>query len=123
MNRPCYVGLIFVRDKWYLRKEHSSHLSKGTSGFKQKCTQMLTPYLRHSFSSPRVSPRNHFLTGGNSCSVYIFISSHIPNVCKCRIVFSAMQLLFTAVRKRQLTRPLSDGGALQIFLTIRRIRS
>ena len=47
---------------------------------------------------------------------------HIPNVCKCRIVFSAMRLLFVAVRKRQLTRPLSDGSALQIFLTIRRIR-
>ena len=52
-----------------------SHLSKGTSGHKQKCTQTQTSFLSTVFHAlphgvigfvRSVSPRIHFLTGGNS---------------------------------------------------------
>ena len=51
------------------------HLSIDTYGCKQKCTQFLTPFSGTVFYAPShgvnhfarsVSPRNHFLTAGNS---------------------------------------------------------
>ena len=51
------------------------HLSIDTYGCKQKCTQFLTPFSGTVFYAPShgvihfarsVSPRNHFLAGGNS---------------------------------------------------------
>ena len=56
-------------------KSEGEYLSKVMSGFKQKCTQFLILFsgtVFHALSHgvirfvQSVSPRNHFLTGGNS---------------------------------------------------------
>ena len=74
-NNIAFLTQLRFMNVHHSNVAHSTHLSKDTSGCKQKCTQFLTLFsgtVFHTLShgvicfAQSVSPRNHFLTGGNS---------------------------------------------------------